>query len=88
MELIPSEFVLPSRFNSYGCMELYRYWLLIVLNITRYGYIMAILFIFNVVADPCFQRGLIVDVNLTSVFFVDLLPPPTIETTPTLPITC
>ena len=52
MELIPSEFVLPSRFNSYGCIELYRYWLLIVLYITRYGYIMAILFILNVVTDP------------------------------------
>ena len=52
MELILSEFVLLSRFNSYGCMELYRYWLLIVLYITRYGYIMAILIILNIVTDP------------------------------------
>jgi len=35
-----------------------------------------------------FQCRLIVDVNLAAVFFVDLLPPSTIESAPTLPLTC
>ena len=47
-----SEFVLLTRFNSYGGIELNGHWLLIVLNITRYGYIMAILLILNIVTDP------------------------------------
>ena len=34
-----------------------------------------------------FQCWLVVDVNLAAVFFVDLLPPTTIEPSPTLPVT-
>ena len=35
-----------------------------------------------------FQCWLVVDVNLAAVFFVDLLPPTTIEATSSLPLTC
>ena len=34
-----------------------------------------------------FQCWLVVDVNLAAVFFVDLLPPATIEPAPTFPVT-
>ena len=47
-----SEFVLLTRFNSYGGIELNGYWLLIVLNITSYLSVVGVLFILNVVTDP------------------------------------
>ena len=47
-----SEFVLLTRFNSYGGIELYRYWLLIVLNITSYLSVVGVLLILNIVTDP------------------------------------
>lgn len=45
------EFVLPTRFNFYGGIELHVYWLLIVLNITSDLSVMGVLFILSSVSS-------------------------------------